>query len=58
MLLTGWRMHDFNNKAKNDQKVLKIYITKKNYFFLVHMYTMSSEPERLTKERKITEKKY
>ena len=51
-------MHDFNNKAKNDQKVLKIYITKKNYFFLVHMYTKSSEPERLTKERKITEKKY
>ena len=51
-------MHDFNNKAKNDQKVLKIYITKKNYFFLVHMYTMSSELETLTKERKITEKKY
>ena len=52
-------MHKFNNKlSEKRSKGIKDLHHKKNYFFLVHMYTMSSEPERLTKERKITEKKY
>ena len=44
---------------ENNQKLLKICITKKFFFFfLVCMSKMSGEAERHTEERKITVKAY